>query len=76
MENEVWIALVDGKIKSGVLGIFTSSKAAFECVDRCKELFPDRIAWAQYSRVDHKPTDFGIEDLTRAIDSYEYDEED
>ena len=44
MENEVWIALVDGKIKSGVLGIFTSSKAAFECVDRCKELFPDRIA--------------------------------
>ena len=82
MPQEVWVAMVDGKLKSGILGIFTSSKAALKCVDRCKELFPDRIAWAEYARIDDNPTDFYMEYLTRIIDNYgddtdcEYEEED
>lgn len=62
MINEIWVVLVDGRLKSGVLGVYTSFEMARACIKQCRKWFPDRTVRLEYMEIN--------DDLTKSQMTY------
>lgn len=72
---EVWIILVGGRLRSGILGVYTSEDRANECVDQFKKWFPKRRVWIEYSELDDELTKSQMDSVVIGTDFDDYDEE-
>lgn len=72
MINEIWVVLVDGRLKSGVLGVYTSFEAACGCIKQSREWFPDRTVRLEYMELND---DLTKSQMTSVIIGTDFDDD-
>ena len=51
MINEIWVVMVDGRLRSSAVGVYTSFEMACACVKQCRNWFPDRTVRLEYMEI-------------------------
>lgn len=75
MYNGIWVVLVEGKLRPGIVGAFTSREAAEECLCQCIRISPDHLAVIDYVELEDGLTSEQIKNAIEYAD-IEDDEED
>ena len=75
MYDGIWVVLVEGKLRPGIVGAFTSREAAEECFDQCIRISPDHFAVIDYVELEDELTSKQIKNAIEYAD-IEDDEED
>lgn len=75
MSDGIWVVLVEGKLRPGIVGAFTSREAAEECLYQCIRISPDHFAVIDYVELEDKLTSEQIKNAIEYTD-IEDDEED
>lgn len=75
MFDGIWVVLVEGKLRPGIVGAFTSREAAEECLYQCIRISPDHLAVIDYVELEDELTSEQIKNAIECAD-IEDDEED
>lgn len=76
MSNGIWVVLVDGKLRPGIVGAFSSKEAANECLYQCIRISPDHLAVIDYVELENELTSEQVKNVIKYADIEEDDEYD